>query len=262
MPRFALLILGSLAAIVACQRSPAAPSSSVAAGDTRALDARDSGARQFVIERFVDYSVPVHAGPGPHPTEESDQYALVQGGIRWFSGTDVTYWIRGTQPVAGGDATIEAAAETLDAYIVRNLERVVSNPSANPCGAGGGPEDDLNTVQWTTIDGPGGVLASTGACRNVATKEIVGFLISIDFAEDWSTTGAPGTIDVSNVMTHEWGHVAGLGHVNGAPGGCLTMYRFSGDGEIQKRTLGLGDKLGLVVLYGVGDASAGPGCGL
>jgi len=40
------------------------------------------------------------------------------------------------------------------------------------------------------------------------------------------------------------------------------MYKFAGLGEIQKRTLGLGDKLGMDALYGTGNISAGPGCAL
>jgi hypothetical protein len=39
------------------------------------------------------------------------------------------------------------------------------------------------------------------------------------------------------------------------------MYRFGRLAETQKRTLGLGDKLGLNALYATGDTSPGPGCG-
>jgi hypothetical protein len=38
------------------------------------------------------------------------------------------------------------------------------------------------------------------------------------------------------------------------------MYKYSGRGEIQKRTPGLGDKLGLDALYATGDVGAGE-CG-
>ena len=60
---------------------------------------------------------------------------------------------------------------------------------------------------------------------------------------------------------HEFGHVAGLDHVNAPRDGCLTMYRFATSGETQKRTLGLGDRLGMDVLCSTGDTALGPGCG-
>lgn len=66
-----------------------------------------------------------------------------------------------------------------------------------------------------------------------------------------------GTFDVENVTAHEFGHAAGLGHVNAPQDGCLTMYALSGKEEIQKRTLGLGDKLGMEALYDSDDVAAG-----
>ena len=95
----------------------------------------------------------------------------------------------------------------------------------------------------------------------MATKEIVGFNITIDTDDTWSTNGAANTFDVRNIMTHEMGHVAGLGHDNAPKDACLTMYKFAAFAEIQKRTLGLGDKLGMDKLYNTGDTTPGPGCG-
>ena len=117
-----------------------------------------------------------------------------------------------------------------------------------------------NTAIEAAIDGSGGILATASVCRNVATKEIRGFVVTFDTDETWSVTGASGLPDVENVGAHEFGHMAGLNHVNGPKDGCLTMYRFASDGETQKQTLGLGDKLGLDALYSTGDTSSGPGC--
>lgn len=209
---------------------------------------------EFVNEVFVDYALPSHAGQGPHPTTESSDFHLTQGGIRWFSGGTVKYQIIGSAP-SGGNTAVENAVATWDNSVTtRVLSRDDSSPSANPCGG-------VNTVQWVSIDGPGGVLATASVCRNVATKEIVGFVVTTDSAESWATDGSSDKFDVENVASHEFGHVAGLGHDNPPKSGCLTMYKFAGLGEIQKRTLGLGDKLGMDVLYSTGNTSAGPGCG-
>jgi hypothetical protein len=79
----------------------------------------------------------------------------------------------------------------------------------------------------------------------------------MDTAEPWSVTGEGDKFDVEGVASHEFGHAAGLGHVNSWRDGCLTMYRFVALGEMQKRTPGLGDKLGMNTLYASADVSAG-----
>lgn len=208
---------------------------------------------EFVNEVFVDYALPSHAGNGPHPTTESSDFQLTQGGIHWFSDSAVKYQITGTPP-SGGNTAVENAVASWDGFVTtRAFSRDDSTPSTNPCGG-------VDTVEWASVDGSGGVLATASVCRNVATKEIVGFVVTMDSAESWATDGSSGNFDVENVASHEFGHVAGLGHDNPPKSGCLTMYKFAGLGEIQKRTLGLGDKLGMATLYGSTDIDAGT-CG-
>ena len=210
---------------------------------------------QFDEEVFIDYENPTHAGNGPHPTTESSNFSLTQGGIRWFSGSAVKYQVTGSAPT-GGNTAVENAIAIWDGFVTtRTFVRDDGSPSTNPCGG-------VNTVQWVSIDGSGGTLATASVCRNVATKEIVGFVVTMDSAESWATDGSSDKFDVENVASHEFGHVAGLGHDNPPKSGCLTMYKFAGLGETQKRTLGLGDKLGMDALYSTGDTSAGSGCGL
>jgi len=210
---------------------------------------------EFAAETFVDYAFPSHAGPGPHPTTESSNFQLTQGGISWFLENTVEYQITGTEPV-GGNAALESAVATWDGSILpRAFVHNDATSQTNPCTV------SPNTIQWSAIDGSGEVLATASVCRNVATKEIVGFVVTMDSTESWATDGSSGNFDVENVASHEFGHVAGLGHGNPPRSGCLTMYKFAGLGEIQKRTLGLGDKLGMDALYSTGDTSAGPGCG-
>ena len=217
--------------------------------------ARGQLQRGWVKEVFVD-----HATPGRTKsrlrliTEESSSFKLTQGGIRWFSHESVKYAVTGTEGVADGNDAIESAIGIIDSFVTtRGFSRDNDSPSPNPCGG-------KNIVQWVSIDGPGNILATASVCRNVATKEIGGFVVTLDSDETWSTTGAPGTLDVANITTHEFGHVAGLGHVNAPKDGCLTMYRFASVGETQKRSLGLGDKLGMNALYGSTDISGGT-CG-
>ncbi len=70
------------------------------------------------------------------------------------------------------------------------------------------------------------------------------------FADYWTTDDTTwwddegGRWSVSDVATHEFGHFAGLDHVENSP--ALTMYPYVHDGA---QTLGVGDMLGILALY-------------
>lgn len=215
--------------------------------------------RPWVQEIIIDYVGPryTHAGPGPHPTTESDRFSLISGGIHWgASGGTVEYRITGTGPAGWNTAVVAGEDEWDDLIPSRTFARNDNTSQLNPC------TDLPNTIAWAPIDGEGGILGVTAPCYNLLTKEIVGFSVTLDTDDSWdtSTNGTAGLIDVGNVAAHEFGHVVGLGHVNAPKDGCLTMYKFAADEEIQKRTPGLGDKLGMTALYGNTDVSAGA-CG-
>jgi hypothetical protein len=215
-----------------------------------------SGSGDFVQEVVVDsVRAPASAG-APVATTEGDDFRLERGGIRWFSGSSVEYTIGGTDPLGGGGNTAILAAEvTVDGFITtRSFVNNNATTQINPC------TDSPNTVQWGAIDGPGGVVASTSVCFDQRTKEIVGFAMIIDEDEPWVIGSDATKLDVQNTVTHEFGHVAGLDHVRPPQDGCLTLFPFVALGEIQKRTLGLGDKLGMQDLYASADVSAGT-CG-
>ncbi len=62
-------------------------------------------------------------------------------------------------------------------------------------------------------------------------------------------TVCPGQYDLESVVTHEWGHVYGLGHVSGLTNANLTMSDLARPCDTSKQTLGLGDMLGLESRY-------------
>ena len=213
--------------------------------------------RPWVQETVIDYVGPrfTHAGPGPHPTTETSSYSLLSGGIRWFNAAaTVEYRITGSVPGGWNTAVVAGAQAWDDLLPGRDFTRKDNTSQVNPC------TDLPSTIAWAPIDGEGGILGVTSPCYNLVTKEIVGFAMILDSDDSWGTSGASNEIDVGNVATHEFGHAVGLGHVNAPKDGCLTMYKFATWGEIQKRTPGLGDKLGMAALYGNTDITAGS-CG-
>jgi len=216
------------------------------------------GSRPWAEEIVLDYRGPndSHAGlVGPHPTTESDRFSLINGGVRWFTGGTLEYQITGTEPVTGATAAVIAGEDVWDVLIAaRSFVRNDATTQTNPC------TDQPNSIRWAPIDGPGGIAGSTSTCYLAGLKEIVGFDMVLDSQESWGTTGAATVLDVGNTVAHEFGHAVGLGHVGAPKDGCLTLYKFVIDGEIQKRTPGLGDKLGLAKLYSNANTTAGS-CG-
>jgi Matrixin len=211
--------------------------------------------RDFVQAVVVDSMRAAVSAGSPVATSEGDDFKLETGGLHWVSGGTVEYKISGTEPVTGGNTAIEAAEATVDGFItVRTFAHNDATTQTNPC------TGSANTVEWAPIDGAGGTVASTSVCFDLRTKEIVGFAMTIDNGEPWSIGASPSALDVQNTVTHEFGHVAGLDHVHPWKDGCLTMYPYVALNEIQKRTLGLGDKLGMQDLYNSSDVTAGT-CG-
>lgn len=82
-------------------------------------------------------------------------------------------------------------------------------------------------------------------------REIIEFDIIFDTDYTWGDAKLDFTVmDLQNIATHELGHGAGLGDLYKPRASEETMYGYSTEGEIKKRTLYLGDIAGIQKLYG------------
>jgi hypothetical protein len=108
--------------------------------------------------------------------------------------------------------------------------------------------DGYNVVGFRKL--PAGTAAR--ACWWYIGNRIVEGDIQFNSNERWATSlaGCRNQLMLEAVMTHEAGHIFGLGHVGERRHGRLTMSTFI-DGACQnsESTLGLGDMLGLERLY-------------
>lgn len=192
---------------------------------------------------FIDYAAPQGPPtPGPYgmacPATDNgdtvDSYSFTKGGIKWSS-FPVKYKFTGFVPI-GGESEVNSAFETWDSAEDMGVNFFEYDSSAT------------NTVSWGYIDGLGGAIAVTTVSYYPANKTIVAFNIVFDSSEAWDI-GTGSFFDIQNIAAHEAGHVVGLDHDNSPKDCWLTMYRYGLQGEISKRTLGLGDTLGIQTLY-------------
>jgi hypothetical protein len=170
-------------------------------------------------------------------------YRLLYGGIRWFNtiSYEVNPYGSGLDPQVVR-STLEASSETWDDATVFELYNPPTITSDSVVSG-----DGKNTVGWGSLDP--GIIAVTYLWFNPATKEIVEFDTVFNTYYGWSATGESDKMDLQNIATHELGH-NGLGDLRSPRDAELTMYAFSSLGETKKRTLGIGDILGIQKLYG------------
>jgi len=138
---------------------------------------------------------------------------------------------------------ITTSAETWDdetTFEVFSYEGTTTSTSGNL--------DGLNVVDWDKYRR--GVIAVTMIWTSVATGDVVEVDMKLNTRYDWSLTGETNKMDVQNIVTHEFGHWAGLADLYDEEDALLTMYGYSSYGITYQRTLGLGDILGIRAVYG------------
>lgn len=99
-----------------------------------------------------------------------------------------------------------------------------------------------------------GVIAVTNIwiARSGKNKMIVDFDVLFNTGSTWDWGDAtlnPALMDLQNIATHETGHGLGLADLYNT---CIseTMYGYSSEGDVEKRTLNSGDIAGIRSLYG------------
>lgn len=193
---------------------------------------------------FIHYAKP--AGFGSQKPETC--YKLL--GVKWTT-LPVNYVINPTNPQNLSESfitsTIATSAETWDAATSQNLF------------------DDLYTIDHTAQYGvqnfqnaivfgdypDSGVIGVTSVWYTRIGKRIVEFdmLLNTDF--QWGDAALDTSkMDLQNIATHELGHSVGLGDIYSISCSTVTMFGYSSEGEISKRSLESPDITGLQRMYG------------
>ncbi|MEM3695027.1 MAG: hypothetical protein QXJ11_03600 [Candidatus Bathyarchaeia archaeon] len=183
----------------------------------------------------------VYAIPPQDDSMNNPHYALLP--YHWY--TTINYWINPSNKYGFSTsavvAVITTAAETWDAET--SFEVFVYKGTTTRTA---GRRDGYNVVSWGAYQA--GVIAVTYIWAS--GSRIVETDCRMNTYYTWSLSGEAGKMDVQNIMTHEFGHWCGLKDLYNDVDYWLTMYGYANFGETYKRTLGLGDILGLRAVYG------------
>ena len=187
--------------------------------------------------RVILYSIPSEDDSMTNP-----DYKLLPF---WWH-TTIKYWINPKNQYGFSTSAvitaITTAAETWDANTTFELF-ILQGTTRRSAGV----RDGYNVVAWGLYSNPNAI-AVTYIWYSGETILETDTRMNTQFM--WSLTGEANKMDVQNIMTHEFGHWCGLDDLYEDKDYWLTMYGYANYGETYKRTLGLGDILGLQARYG------------
>jgi len=184
---------------------------------------------------------------GVHWSTEPVSYYDADGNLLWSTTWPVQYYV---------NAVVDRIQAINDSFKTWEDERN-SNMLFAYVGitTSGDALDGKNVVSWQNIsDTYPRAIAVTSIWSYRFSKVIIDVDTVMNSGDgfNWSvnTGGDPDAYDVQNIMTNEAGHWLMLGDLYSRKTQELTMFGFGTPGEIKKRTLGVGDELGIQAIYG------------
>ncbi|MCP8322198.1 MAG: hypothetical protein H3Z52_14870, partial [archaeon] len=196
-----------------------------------------------IVERYSRGRVTIYAASATDDSMTNDDYKLLS--FHWYTtaknriNPSNRYGFSSSAVVT----TITTSANTWDSETSADvfLYRGTTSRSA-------GTRDNYNVVAWGYY-WRSGVIAVTYIWYR--GSQILETDTRMNTYYKWSLSGEAGKMDVQNIMTHEFGHWAGLNDLYSGVDYWLTMYGYASYGETYKQTLGLGDINGLEAVYRV-----------
>ena len=208
----------------------------------------ETGAGEWDLERvdFIHYAKPVNSGK---PTRTDTCYKLM--GMKWTA-LPVNYIINPNN-LQGLDqnfiiSAISTSAETWDAATSAEL---FNNTYTIDNAVQYGVQDYKNAIAFGNYT-DANVIAVTSVWYTRVGKKIVEFDMLLDTDFVWGDATIDVTVmDLQNIVTHELGHAVGLNDVYSTSCSYVTMYGYSDNGDVAKRSLEQPDITGLRKMYGI-----------
>jgi hypothetical protein len=189
-------------------------------------------------------------GGGETPTEANCFSHLFGGAATWLAEPE-DYWFNSDGGVGVGDVAL-TSWETASGAVIFLEGHPTSDILEADTSRGKGP-DGQNEIYFAAMKGRGssGTIAFTILWADTRVGKIVEWDMVFNLNFSWATDGSSNAMDFLNIATHEAGHAAGMGHTDAdvALCGAQTMYPTASAGDVNKRSLEIGDTTGIAALY-------------
>lgn len=240
----AVMLLSFTAAAMLIPANDNAKDNAKAPDKSPVITLTDGG--EWDLERvdFIHYAKP--ANPGSKPGTDTC-YKLM--GVKWPS-LPVSYAINPANP--GGltedfvTSTFAASAETWDAETSSEL---FNDAYSVDYSAQYGVQNYQNAVSFGAYP-DSNVIAITSVWYSRRGRQIVEFDMLFNTNFNWGDASVdPLLMDFQNIATHELGHSVGMDDIYTSTCSAVTMYGYSGEGDVSKRSLEQPDIQGLQKMY-------------
>ena len=244
------LLLFIMLAFVASASILAVPASEVARSRSPVIDANGTVNTDLVKVDFVYYVKPDGVGK---PAKTNLGYDLM--GVKWLVQEDYQVNLSNTTlPTQEAANAILASVAEWDRYTdcTKTTGLDLFGDVSYSDNVHYGVYDYINAMEFGDYPDPN-VIAITSIWYSRSAKAILEYDIMFNNGDfNWSIAenGSPDAMDLQNIATHELGHAIGLEDIYKLDFNYVTMYGYSTNGDIQKRTLAEPDILGLQSMYG------------
>jgi hypothetical protein len=224
-----------------------------------ASEAKDKGKGPIIVDEgfgvkkaiFIHYAKKDRSETAPLESTATTCYAfLLATEPKWYS--TVTYVINPKNPQGLSTnfigSAISPSAETWDDGTVTEL---FNDAYTYDSKARFGKRDGKNVLAFGNYRTRGVIAVTYTWYTTFPLPRILEFDVLFDTDFQWGdATKESSKMDLQNIATHEIGHGIGLADLYNNDCMAVTMYGYSTEGEIEKRSLEVPDILGLQSLYG------------
>jgi hypothetical protein len=213
----------------------------------------ETTAGEWDLERvdFIHYAKPDNPGNSNKPKgPKGEETCYKTLGVKWKA-LPVNYIINPTNEDGLSEYfvtnTIATAAETWDAETASEL---FNDSYGVDTSAEYGVQNYENAIVFGDMNDDN-IIGVTSIWYTRRGKQLVEFDIKFNDYYLWGLATSSSIMDLQNIAVHELGHGAGLDDIYNDNCSAVTMYGYSGEGDIEKRDLEPADISGIQKLYGI-----------
>jgi hypothetical protein len=243
-----LLVMGLVAVVSGVGAVPAA----LAAGKE---DGSSPKPQKMVFIHFHSgyAGVPAIEARGPKP---KGFYDLIAKGFRWKADPPEAFVVNPSGSGLADEFVLDALTAAMAEWETYGGGSIFGSAALGTAEFDDTHMDEVNAISFGAL--PEGIIAVTvywgvwwgpPSGRYMAETDILFNTLYYTWGDAVTAPDPSVIMDLQNIATHELGHAAGMDDLYKPPAAQETMFGYSTEGEIKKRTLDIGDQIGIYKLY-------------